>query len=271
MTADLIAAMLDLGKPVFGICRGLQELNVAFGGALRRDASRADELLAHHAPDEAAFDAMFDHHHDVALSPGGVLSRGLGRASLSVNSVHYQAIDTLGAGLTVEATAPDGVVEAVSARVDDAQVLAVQWHPEWRTDANPDFPSLFPTARPRTARRAGPVRRKDSIVTLRNYDIAELRRLDVAHHLPAQQDYRLIKRTRRQPDHHPRRGLHHLRRRRRRAAGRHGRPLVRAGRLRPRGAGQGGLRPDAGAALLQHLLQDRRAAHGAARGQGRRA
>ncbi len=83
MTADLIAAMLDLGKPVFGICRGLQEVNVAFGGALRRDASRADELIAHHAPDEAAFEAMFDHHHDVALSPGGVLSRGLGRASLT--------------------------------------------------------------------------------------------------------------------------------------------------------------------------------------------
>jgi putative glutamine amidotransferase len=143
MTADLIAAMLDLGKPVFGICRGLQEVNVAFGGALRRDASRADELLAHHAPDEAPFEAMFDHHHDVALSPGGVLSRGLGRASLRVNSVHYQAIDTLGAGLTVEATAPDGVVEAVSARVGDAQVLAVQWHPEWRTDANPDSQAFF--------------------------------------------------------------------------------------------------------------------------------
>ncbi len=143
MTADLIAAMLDLGKPVFGICRGLQEVNVAFGGALRRDASRADELIAHHAPDEATFDAMFDHQHDVALAPGGVLSQGLGRASLSVNSVHYQAIDTLGAGLIVEATAPDGVVEAVSARVGDAQVLAVQWHPEWRTDANPDSQAFF--------------------------------------------------------------------------------------------------------------------------------
>jgi putative glutamine amidotransferase len=143
MTADLIAAMLDLGKPVFGICRGLQEVNVAFGGALRRDASRADELIAHHAPDEAPFEAMFDHQHDVALAPGGLLNRGLGRASLRVNSVHYQAIDTLGAGLIVEATAPDGVVEAVSARVGDAQVLAVQWHPEWRTDANPDSQAFF--------------------------------------------------------------------------------------------------------------------------------
>jgi putative glutamine amidotransferase len=143
MTAGLIEAMIAIGKPVFGICRGLQELNVAFGGTLRRDASRHDELIAHHAPDEAAFDAMFEHEHPVALTPGGVLSRGLGRERLSVNSVHYQAIDTLGSGLIVEAVSPDGLVEGVSAKVGDARVLAVQWHPEWRTDANPDSQAYF--------------------------------------------------------------------------------------------------------------------------------
>jgi putative glutamine amidotransferase len=143
MTAGLIEAMIELGKPVFGICRGLQELNVAFGGALRRDASRHDDLIPHHAPDDAAFDAMFEHEHAVALTPGGVLNRAFGREALKVNSVHYQAIDRLGAGLTVEARAPDGVVEAVSAQVGDAQVLAVQWHPEWRTEANPDSQAYF--------------------------------------------------------------------------------------------------------------------------------
>jgi putative glutamine amidotransferase len=50
-----------LGRPVFGICRGFQEINVALGGTLRRDTSASDELLRHHAPDEASFDAMFDH------------------------------------------------------------------------------------------------------------------------------------------------------------------------------------------------------------------
>jgi len=143
MTAGLIEAMLVLGKPVFGICRGLQEINVAFGGTLRRDASRQDDLIAHHAPDDAAFDAMFAHEHDVSLTPGGLLNRGLGREALKVNSVHFQAIGTLGAGLTAEALAPDGIVEAVSAKVGDAQVLAVQWHPEWRTDANPDSQAYF--------------------------------------------------------------------------------------------------------------------------------
>lgn len=141
MTAGLIEAMIDLGRPVFGICRGLQELNVALGGTLRRDAGQGD--LPHHAPDDVAFDAMFAHEHPVALTPGGLLNQGLGRDALSVNSVHYQAIDALGAGLTVEATAPDGVVEAVSARFGPSQVLAVQWHPEWRTDANPNSQAYF--------------------------------------------------------------------------------------------------------------------------------
>ncbi len=143
MTAGLIAAMIELGKPVFGICRGLQELNVAFGGTLRRDASRHPDLIAHHAPDGVPFDAMFEHEHAVALTPGGVLSRGLGRETLRVNSVHYQGVGRLGEGLTIEATAPDGVVEAVSARVNGSAVLAVQWHPEWRTDANADSQAFF--------------------------------------------------------------------------------------------------------------------------------
>ena len=143
MTAGLIEAMLELGKPVFGICRGLQELNVAFGGSLRRDTGKSPDLIAHHAPDEVGFDDMFTHEHRVDLTPGGVLALGIGRESLTVNSVHFQGVDRLGSGLTVEARAPDGVVEAVSARVNGAPVLAVQWHPEWRTDANPDSQAFF--------------------------------------------------------------------------------------------------------------------------------
>jgi putative glutamine amidotransferase len=143
MTADLIEAMIGLARPVFGICRGFQEINVAFGGALRRDMSRADELLAHHAPDNVGFEDMFAHEHDVTLTPGGALQRGLGRDRLKVNSVHYQGVDRLGDGLSVEATAPDGVIEAVSAKVNGAPVVAVQWHPEWRTGDNPDSQAFF--------------------------------------------------------------------------------------------------------------------------------
>ena len=143
MTADLIAAMLDLGRPVFGICRGLQEINVAFGGTLRRDTSRNDDLIRHHAPDDAAFDEMFEHMHDVILTPGGRLHGVYGRDVLRVNSVHFQGVDRLGNGLTVEARAPDGLTEAVSGAVNGAQVLAVQWHPEWRTAESPQSQTFF--------------------------------------------------------------------------------------------------------------------------------
>ncbi|CAN7558370.1 gamma-glutamyl-gamma-aminobutyrate hydrolase family protein [Caulobacter sp. LjRoot300] len=143
MTADLIAAMLDLGRPVFGVCRGFQEINVAFGGTLRRDMAQAGELIPHHAPDEADFDGMFDHEHRVDLTPGGVLATAFGAQAATVNSVHYQGVDRLGAGLAVEARAPDGVVEAVSATVNGAPVLAVQWHPEWKTERNPQSQAFF--------------------------------------------------------------------------------------------------------------------------------
>jgi putative glutamine amidotransferase len=143
MTADLIKAMLDLGRPVFGVCRGFQEINVAFGGTLRRDMAAADELIAHHAPDEVDFNGMFDHEHRVDLTPGGVLARAFNAEAATVNSVHYQGVDRLGEGLLVEARAPDGVVEAVSAKINGAPVLAVQWHPEWKTERNPQSQAFF--------------------------------------------------------------------------------------------------------------------------------
>jgi len=143
MTRDLIKAMLDLGKPVFGVCRGFQEINVAFGGTLRRDMATSGELIDHHAADDVPFDAMFDHEHTVALTPGGVLAKAFDAEAATVNSVHYQGVDRLGEGLTVEARAPDGVVEAVSATVGGAPVLAVQWHPEWKTERNPQSQAFF--------------------------------------------------------------------------------------------------------------------------------
>ena len=141
MTKALVDAMLALGRPVFGVCRGFQELNVAFGGTLRRDLGRT--ALPHHAPESVSFEAMFAHQHPVHLAPGGILAAAFGREALTVNSVHFQGVDRLASSLTVEAHAPDGVVEAVSARINNAPVLAVQWHPEWRTDANPDSQTFF--------------------------------------------------------------------------------------------------------------------------------
>lgn len=143
MTSRLIEAMLNLGKPVFGICRGFQELNVAFGGTLRRDMAEHPELIAHHAPSEKSFAEYFEHVHPVTLADGGVLKDVYKRDEIDVVSVHYQGVDRLGVGLSVEATAPDGVIEAVSADINGAPVLAVQWHPEWKAHENPQSQVFF--------------------------------------------------------------------------------------------------------------------------------
>lgn len=140
----MIECMITMGKPVFGICRGFQEINVVLGGSLRRDVgSGLGNRLAHHAPETASFDAMFDHVHPVELTPGGVLRDLYNRDHLQVNSVHYQGIDKLGEGLTVEAVAPDGLIEAVSANISGSQVVGVQWHPEWHVDQNPESQAFF--------------------------------------------------------------------------------------------------------------------------------
>ncbi|MXO71090.1 gamma-glutamyl-gamma-aminobutyrate hydrolase family protein [Alteraurantiacibacter buctensis] len=139
----LVDAMTRAGKPVFGICRGFQEINVALGGTLRRDTSASDDLLRHHAPDDVEFNAMFDHLHPVELIPGGVLAQAFGKDRITVNSVHFQGVGRLADGLAVEATAPDGLVEAYSTHIGKAPVIAVQWHPEWGTEDNEDSQAFF--------------------------------------------------------------------------------------------------------------------------------
>lgn len=128
----LAGHMIEIGRPVFGICRGLQELNVLFGGTL----CDMDDGAHHAGADDIPFEALFGHRHDIALAGDGRLAGPGAGARISVNSVHRQGVDRLGAGLTVEARATDdGLVEAFSGRPCGADVLAVQWHPEWGTES----------------------------------------------------------------------------------------------------------------------------------------
>lgn len=140
---SMIDQMINARKPVFGICRGFQEINVALGGTLRRDASTSDELIRHHAPEGVTFDAMFSHRHSVELADGGILASAYAKPAINVNSVHYQGIGKLARGLKIEARAPDGLVEAFSARPNGAPLLAVQWHPEWGTEYDSDAQTYF--------------------------------------------------------------------------------------------------------------------------------
>jgi putative glutamine amidotransferase len=139
----LIPAAIAAGVPVFAVCRGFQELNVAFGGTLHQ-AVQDQPGLADHREDKAAhLDVQYGPAHPVRFTPGGLLARLTGATDTIVNSLHSQGIERLGAGLAVEATAPDGLIEAVTAVDAPGFVLGVQWHPEWRVRENPVSLALF--------------------------------------------------------------------------------------------------------------------------------
>jgi putative glutamine amidotransferase len=132
----LIHAAITAAKPVFGICRGLQEINVALGGTLK-DLRASIGPDFHHAPPEASLAESSGFTHPILVTPNGILHRFAEADHLEVNSVHYQAIDRLAEGLVTNATGPEGVIEAVAATTTPAPVFAVQWHPEWRPDSRP--------------------------------------------------------------------------------------------------------------------------------------
>jgi putative glutamine amidotransferase len=127
-TLRLIPEALARGIPMLAICRGIQELNVALGGTLHQKLHEVSARLDHR-PGPGTIDEKYAPQHLVFLS--GQLARIVGSSKILVNSLHGQGIDALAPGLVVEATAPDGTIEAV--RVEHARSFAfgVQWHPEW--------------------------------------------------------------------------------------------------------------------------------------------
>lgn len=129
--------------PIFGICRGLQILNVACGGSLYQDI--ATEVPAAIKHDFTAAQQHLDRTvevHDVTVKAGTRLAGILGTGVMPVNSIHHQAVKEIGRNLTATAFSPDGVVEALEG--DDGNfVLAVQWHPEELVDAHANMRKLF--------------------------------------------------------------------------------------------------------------------------------
>lgn len=138
----LIAAALDTDLPVFGVCRGCQELNVVMGGTLHQQVHDVPGMLDHREDKSQPLEIQYGPAHPVALTKGGVLAGFCETKNPIVNSVHGQAIDRLGDGLEIEATAPDGLVEGI--RVAGTKfALGVQWHPEWRSTENAFSHALF--------------------------------------------------------------------------------------------------------------------------------
>jgi putative glutamine amidotransferase len=128
---------------LFCICRGFQELNVAMGGSLETELQRGEGRLDHRAPKSDDINVRYAPRHAINVSKGGLLHQLLGKQETMVNTIHRQGIKKLGEGLNVEATAPDGIIEAVSVRGAKAFAFATQWHPEFRAADNPDSVKLF--------------------------------------------------------------------------------------------------------------------------------
>jgi putative glutamine amidotransferase len=143
MTLPLIKAAIQRGIPLFAICRGMQELNVALGGSLFSEVQELEGRSDHRAPKSDVRDERFAIRQEVFMTPGGMLSRIFGADKVQVNSLHRQAIDRLGDGLTVEAVASDGTIEAVRVADAPAFALGVQWHPEYWVDRDDPSKKLF--------------------------------------------------------------------------------------------------------------------------------
>jgi putative glutamine amidotransferase len=145
----LSEACVARGVPLFGICRGLQEMNVAFGGSLHPEIRELPGRMNHRMPrlenGEIHPDPLvvFADRHDVSLTPGGTFAKILGRETIRVNSLHGQGILELGKRVIVEGVAEDGTIEAI--RIADAPsfALGVQWHAEYDPQHNPINRALF--------------------------------------------------------------------------------------------------------------------------------
>ena len=140
----LIDLALEAGLPLLAVCRGFQELNVALGGTLSPKLHELPGRIDHRAPYKVPLADQYAPTHEVALTPGSMLADLIpGTGAVMVNSLHWQGVEKLAPGLTVEATAPDGTIEGV--RVADAKgfTLGIQWHPEWDVANSPFSMALF--------------------------------------------------------------------------------------------------------------------------------
>ena len=139
LTMHLVRAALASEVPLFGVCRGLQEINVALGGSLYQTVHHEQGMMDHREPQDEDLAVQFAERHDVLLEPGSAFAQWAGGTRARVNSRHGQGIKRLGEGRVAEARAPDGLVEGVRIAGASAFAYGVQWHPEWRHAQHPFY------------------------------------------------------------------------------------------------------------------------------------
>ena len=164
-TLPLIPRALERGIPLFAICRGFQEANVALGGSLHQAVHEVVGQHDHRGATDGTPEEQYGLAHPVRVEAGGALGSILAEREIQVNSVHGQGVNRLAPGLRIEARAPDGLVEAFSKADARGFNLCVQWHPEWKAAENPVSVRLFKAFGAACAAfragRAAPVRSPD--------------------------------------------------------------------------------------------------------------
>jgi putative glutamine amidotransferase len=149
MALRLVTTCIDRGVPLFGICRGFQEMNVAYGGTLHPEIREIPGRMNHRMPRLETGEihpdpkVVFADRHEVTLVDGGAFATLLGRKAVRVNSLHGQGIDQPGARIVVEGVAEDGTIEAIRVADSPTFSLGVQWHAEYDPQTNPVNRALF--------------------------------------------------------------------------------------------------------------------------------
>jgi len=143
VTLPLISECVARAVPIFGICRGFQEFNVAFGGTLHPEIREIPGRINHRMPPDGTLEEKFELRHTVSLTPGGQFHRLLGKDEIMVNSLHGQGILDRGERVVIEGLASDGTPEAIVIKGAQGFAMGVQWHPEWNAVADPVSRTLF--------------------------------------------------------------------------------------------------------------------------------
>lgn len=141
---EVSRACVERNVPLFGVCRGIQEMNVALGGSLHQYMHEQPNHFDHRRPREKTMEVQLGPRQRITLTPGGIL-QGLanGARQVMVNTLHAQGIDRLAGPLVVEAVADDGMIEAVRVADSPTFSVGVQWHAEYRTEEHDLYRALF--------------------------------------------------------------------------------------------------------------------------------
>ena len=143
ITLPLVRACIERGQPVFGICRGFQEMNVALGGTLHPEIRDLPGRDNHRMPPDGTLEEKFALRHTVLFEEGGVFHKLMGAREVMTNTLHGQGIVTPGKGVVIDGHAPDGTPEALYVEGAEGFALAVQWHPEYNASDDPVSRVLF--------------------------------------------------------------------------------------------------------------------------------